>query len=158
MSDFAPAPRMIVLEVSHPASPPGRIGGFRFLWAMYVNGYRPDRHCQPGLKGRRVAEFNSRSARSGVRVQFDRMDRYPYLYECGVGAGATSRRRVTNLHLPLRYEAGAVAEVTSWNGYLFRTENAVCVAVPPLPRCRNGLPDAQTQCRNFQFAVACFGP
>ncbi len=85
------------------------------------------------------------------------MDRYPYLYVCGVGAGETARRRATNLHLPLRHEDGAVVEVMSWNGYLFRAENAVRLEIPPLPRGWHGLPDAQTQCRNFQFAVEYFG-
>lgn len=85
------------------------------------------------------------------------MDRYPFLYVCGVGAGARSMRRTTNIHLPLRFEAGAVVDATSWNGYRFRAVNAVQLVVPALARGWNGLPDAQTQCRNFQFAVAYFG-
>lgn len=156
--DRLPGSRSIVLEVTHPTFAPGPIEGFRFLWAMYVNGYHPDRHCQPGLKGRRVTEFNSKTARSGGHVSFDRMDRYPFLYVCGVGAGARSTRRTTNLHLPLRYEEGAVVDATSWNGYRFRAFNAEQLVVPALARGWNGLPDAQTQCRNFQFAIAYFGP
>src|SRR5678815_4401990 len=38
--------RSIQLAVSHPLIPPGRIQGFRFMWAYYVNGYKPEFHCQ----------------------------------------------------------------------------------------------------------------
>lgn len=58
-------PRTITLIVEHPTAPPGRIEGFRFLWAFYVNGYHPSRHCQPCFRGARVADFCTPTARSG---------------------------------------------------------------------------------------------
>ena len=96
-------------------------------------------------------------AHRGAPIVLDRMDRYPYVYLCGVGSGRVSERHRTNLHLPLRYAAGRRAEVTTHNGYHVRALNAEEVSVPRLPRGWHGLPDAFTQCRNFQFAVACFG-
>lgn len=149
--------RSIILEISHPTLPPGPVGGFRFLWAMYVSGYRPDRHCQLGLRGRRVAEVSVETAHNGAPIVLDRMDSYPYVYVCGVGSGRISERHRTNLHFPLRYAAGMRAGITTYNGYHVRALNAVEVPVPHLPRGWHGLPDAFTQCRNFQFAVACFG-
>ncbi len=148
----------IFLDVSHPRLKQGRIEGFRFLWAYYVNGYRPDRHCQSCFKGRLAREFCSHTARSGHVIAFDRMARYPYLYICGVAAGARGERRHKNLHFPLQYKEGHVAEAHTHNGYVFRARNAVPVAIPPLPPGWNGIHDKEhTGCKNFQFAVAAFG-
>jgi hypothetical protein len=150
--------KTIFLDVSHPRFKPGRIEGFRFLWAFYVNGYRPDRHCPACFKGRPAPEFSSHTARSGLMVAFDRMDRYPYLYICGVAAGPRSERSHRNLHFPLQYEEGHVAETHTHNGYVLRARNAVAVAIPALPEGWNGIQKREhTRCKNFQFAVAAFG-
>ena len=128
------------------------------MWACYVNGYRPDRHCQSCFKGRIVRQFCTGAARSGSLVELDQMDRFPYVYICGVGAGPRHELREKNLHFPLRYEEGAVAEAITYNGYVFRAKNAVEVIVPRLPDGWNGIDAAEhTGCRNFQFAVASFG-
>lgn len=147
----------IVLRVDHPEAPPGPIAGFRFLWAMYVSGYDPSRHCQPGLRGRRVADFCTPTARSGVPVACDRMDRYPYLYVCGVSAGAAADRGAKNLHFPLRYTPGQVATIRTYNGYIVTAEHAAVVSVPELPESLAGLTRLHHRCRTFQFAVAVFG-
>ncbi|MES3035546.1 MAG: hypothetical protein V4813_16210 [Gemmatimonadota bacterium] len=147
----------IILQVTHPTAPPGPIDGFRFLWAMYVNGYDPARHCQPGLRGRRVAEFCTPTARSGAQVMCDRMDRYPYLYVCGVAAGPLAGRAARNLHFPLRHVPGAVATITSHLGHVFTAQHAEVVTVPELPASFAGLSRAHWRCRTFQFAVAMFG-
>ena len=147
----------ILLHVTHPEGTAGRIDGFRFLWALYVNGYDSSRHCQPGLKGRRVAEFCTPTALAGVTIRCDRMDRYPFIYVCGVAAGPIAERGARNLHLPLRHAPGEVVEQTTYNGYRFRAEHAALVHVPELPDNFGGLPRAHHRCRNFQFAVAMFG-
>jgi len=36
----------ITFDVCHATLPQGPILGFRFIWAMDVNGYDPSRHCQ----------------------------------------------------------------------------------------------------------------
>ncbi len=147
----------IILTVEHGETPPGPIAGFRFLWAMYVRGYDPARHCQPGLKGRRVAAFCTPTARSGVPVICDRMDRFPYLYVCGVAAGRVTERGAKNLHFPLRYAPGEVARITTYNGYVVQAEHAAVVTVPELPESFAGLARSHYRCRTFQFAVAAFG-
>ena len=151
-------PRSIYLKVSHTGRTAGPIEGFRFLWAYYVNGYNPDRHCQRCFKGRLIRQFSTRTAMSGRLVALDEMDRYPYVYICGVGDGPRHELRHRNLHFPIKYEEGHVAEATSYNGYVFRAHNARSVSIPALPDGWNGINDREhTRCKNFQFAVAAFG-
>jgi hypothetical protein len=150
-------PREITLSITHPDIPPGSIQGFRFFWAFYVSGYKPELHCQRCFRGSGVREFTTRTATSGSTVVFDRMDRYPYVYVCGVGAGPKRELRLKNCHFPLEYCEGAVAEATTYNGYVFVAQNAKGVPIPELPSAWNGLDDEHTRCKNFRFAVAAFG-
>jgi hypothetical protein len=149
--------KSITLEVRHPTIPDGKIQGFRFMWAYYVNGYKPETHCQKCFTGRRVEEFSTRTASSGSTIAFDDMDSYPYVYVCGVGEGPKPELRTQNLHLPMKFKEGGVVEVTTYNGYVFRAENAEEVPIPPLPDDWMGLDREHARCKNFQFAVACFG-
>lgn len=149
-----------MLTVSHPADIPGepaRIKGFRFIWAYYVKGYKPELHCQDCFIGARVDEFSTPTARSGESVSFDRMDLYPYVYVCGVGDGPKRELREQNLHFPLRYVEGGVTEIATYNGYQFRAVNAAKVDIPELPENWGGLTREHWRCKNFQFAVAEFG-
>ena len=146
----------ITLEVTHPAHADGRIRGFRFLWAYYVNGYRSDTHCQRCFRGRSVPEFSTRTAAVAKAVTFE-MERFPYVYVCGVAAGPLRERGARNLHIPLRYSEGQDTEVMTYNGYRFRAHNAAMIAIPALPDDWNGLPRQHARCKNFQFAVAMFG-
>jgi hypothetical protein len=57
----------------------------------------------------------------------------PYVYICGVGAGAKAELRHQNLHLPLRYKEGGIVEKPTYNGYIFRAENAEELPIPALP-------------------------
>ena len=146
--------KSITLTVSHPRIPAGPIEGFRFLWAFYVRGYRPEFHCQRCFIGHRVEEFSTRTARSGTTTVLDRLDRYPYVYVCGVGAGKKTELRHQNLHLPLRYKEGGIVETPTYNGYIFRLENAEELPIPALPDDWMGLDREHARCKNFQFAVA----
>jgi len=150
-------PSPIVLEVTHPELAPGRIQGFRFLWAFYVNGYDPALHCQPCFRGCRVGAFCTPTAESSRPVVLDRAHRYPYVYVCGVGTGPRGELRNKNFHFPLKLAEGEVAEATTYNGYRFRAENAIALPIPPLPNGWEGKPDEHVRCKNFQFAVAYFG-
>ena len=149
--------KTILLEVTHPTLAAGKIEGFRFLWAYYVDGYRSDKHCQPCFYGELDQEFATNTASSGVVVDLDKMDRYPYVYICGVASGPKSELWHRNLHMPLEYAEGEVAEATTYNGYHFRATNASRIRIPCLQDGWNGLPTEQTRCKNFQFAVSKFG-
>ena len=72
-----PVSKSINLTVSHPRIPAGPIEGFRFMWAFYVRGYKPEFHCQRCFIGRRVDEFSTPTASSGMTIVLDRLDRYP---------------------------------------------------------------------------------
>ena len=152
-----PNRRSIFLEVTHPELAPGRIDGFRFMWAFYVNGYKPDKHCQPCFRGSRVPHFCTPTATSGQRIEFDRMGRQPYLYICGVGRGRKDQLKKQNLHFPLVYAEGCVAEATTYNDYRFRAENARLFTFPELPEGFQGKSREHSRCKNFQFAVEAFG-
>ena len=149
--------RSILLSVSHPDLPEGLIQGFRFIWAFYVGGFRSERHCQPCFRGRRHKEFYTGSARRGRVYELNAMDRYPYVYICGVGIGPDEDRWKQNLHLPLIYAPGKIVTRTAYNGYVFMARDAEEIFIPPLPEGWNGLDRRTVRCKNFQFAVAQFG-
>ena len=147
--------RSIILEVEH-GEQKGKIEGFRFLWGFYLTGYNPSKHCQPCFFGRRAGHFCTPRATTGRHV-FDRMERYPYLYICGVGKGPKHQLRQQNVHLPVRYLENGVVEKTTYNDYRFRLMNAELLDIPELPEGWNGKPKEQTGCKNFRFAVSVFG-
>jgi hypothetical protein len=149
--------KTITLSVIHPALPDGPIQGFQFFWAYYVSGFRPEFHCQPCFKGRRVQQFCTGRAESGRAYELDAMDRFEYLYVCGVGSGPRTTLAGKNFHLPLRYAAGESVTTGTYNGYVITAENAVTLPIPALPPGWNGRDLETTRCKNFQFAVAYFG-
>lgn len=85
------------------------------------------------------------------------MDRYPYVYICGVGVGPKSELRNQNLHMPLKFEEGGTVDITSYNQFTFRAVNAALVEIPALSEGWEGKDREHTRCKNVQFAVAAFG-
>src|SRR6185312_3386653 len=151
-------PKTILLEVTHPTQNSGKIEGFRFLWAFYVDGYRSDKHCQPCFYGELEHQFATNTASVDTVVALDEMDRYPYVYICGVASGKEAELWHRNLHMPLKFVEGEVAEATTYNGYHFRATNASRIRIPCLPDGWEGIEDVKhTRCKNFQFAVSAFG-
>lgn len=149
--------RSISPSVNYPGGSDELIRGFRFIWAFYVNGFRPERRCQPCFKGRRHEEFFTGNARSGRVYELDAMDRYPYVYICGVGIGPDNDRWKQNLHLPLVHAPGKIVSRTTYNGYGLTATDADEVLIPSLPEGWNGLDHKTVRCKNFQFAAAQFG-
>jgi len=156
----------VTLEVTHPTLPAGKVEGFRYLWAYYVDGYDASVHCQPCFHGARVPEFCTPTAETDRIVRLNKLGRYPYVYICGVGAGPKSELRKQNLHFPLRYAEGKTATVTSYNGYVFTARDAEELAIPEwpadiegkvLPPAFEGKPLEHFRCKNYRFAVAYFG-
>lgn len=151
--------RSITLEVSHPTFEPDAIHGFRFFWAFYVNGFRSDKHCQGCFKGEPIDYFNTATARSGQEVEFDLMDRYKYVYICGVGCGPKkSQLAAQNFHWALRYRENSDIEARpTYNGYIVTAGNAVELPIPELPEGWSRRDRETTRCKNFQFGVEYFG-
>ncbi len=85
------------------------------------------------------------------------MDRYAYVYICGVGSGPKDGLAARNLHLPMRHAPGEVVEATTYNGYKIMAEDAALLPIPALPEGWMGRDRETTRCKNFQFAVAYFG-
>ncbi len=65
----SPMKPIISLHVTHPAIPPGPIEGFSLLWAYYVRGFRPEKHCQECFVGELAENYYSRNHTSGVEIQ-----------------------------------------------------------------------------------------
>ena len=149
--------KTITVSITHPTLPDTPIQGFRFFWAFYVNGFRPEFHCQPCFKGRLVEHFCTGRVLSGRSYSLDAMNIYDYVYICGVGSGPKETLAGKNLHLPLTYSAGEVVRAVTYNGYSIVAENASVVPIPALPDGWNGRDRETTRCKNFQFAVAYFG-
>ena len=149
--------RSITLEINHPELPAGAIQGFRYFWAYYVSGFRSDHRCQACFKGERVPDFCTSTARSGQAVVFDQLDRYTYVYVCGVGSGPKSELASQNFHWALRYKDHAMIEAPTYNGYVVSARNAMALPVPKLPDGWNRHNRATTRCKNFQFGVEYFG-
>lgn len=147
----------IVMRLNHPMLPPGRVEGFSLIWAFYVKGFIPEKHCQFCFKGLRAPNFHSRSAASGVDIVLDRLDVSTIVYLCGVAMGAEDQRRYRNLHLPVRYTPGATASATTYNGYIVEMQNATALEIPPVPDGWQGLPLRHTRCKNFRFGLTHFG-
>ena len=147
----------LTLELIKPASAPGSVEGFRNLWAYYVAGFDPRHHCQDCLVGKRIEEFYDLTKGPAHSILLDQLDRYPYVYICGVATGPISQLGSKNLHFPLKYEMNSVAEIETYNGYVFKATNAVQLDIPKLEDCWHGLGPEYTQCKNFRFGVAYFG-
>lgn len=147
----------IVLDVQHPNGNAGKVDGFRYFWAYWVNGFQSDTHCQPCFRGRAIPEFNTASVQCGIQLSLQKRERDQYLYICGVGSGPKAELFKRNFHLPLRYEEGRSVSAVTYNGYIVTAQNAVLLQIPALPKDWKALPDEMTRCKNFQFAVEYFG-
>ena len=143
----------ITLRISHPDGD-GRITGFRFFWAFIATGYRPDRHCQPGLRGAVSQAMNTTNAATGA-FEFTILPGR-LLYICGVSSGPVALRRDRNLHLPLVPSAGITGSETTYNGYQLSWRDATRLPIPEV-RPRAGLTESHYRCKNFRVAEAFFG-
>lgn len=47
----------IILRLTHATIPPGRVEGFSLIWAFYVTGLIPEKHCQFCFKGTDALAF-----------------------------------------------------------------------------------------------------
>ena len=144
---------MIHLSVHSPHAP-GPITGFRYLWAFTVTGYRPEKHCQPGLRGRRAPDFHTGNAATGDYAFT--IPEGAFLYVCGVASGPKHLLGQRNFHLPLRPDPDGAGTTTSYNGYVFTWYGATRIAIPaPVPR--EHLSKEHYRCANFRVAEAWFG-
>jgi len=122
-----------------------------------VDGFRSECPLQKCFRGKRIDQFNTRTAREAVRRVFDQMDRYSVRLCCGVGAGPKTELARQNFHWALRYETDSIIEAHTYNGYRVTGHNAVAL---PIPGCRwvgtDGIAKT-TRCKNFRFGVEYFG-
>lgn len=147
----------ITLRIAHSTDSAAPLEGFRFFWAYYVSGFKPEFHCQPCFRGRLVQGFSTGRVETAREYVLDSLRPNEYVYVCGVGTGPKSGLAAKNFHLPLRHEPGGRVVAPTYNGFVVTVENAVAMAIPSLPDGWNGRDRETTGCKNFQFAVAQFG-
>lgn len=147
----------ITIEITHPTLAPGPIQGFKQFWAFFVNGFRPEVHCQKCFRGSVSPQLNRRTAQSGRTYVMNERPTFPYLYLCGVGVGPKNLLYQKNIHLALRPEPGTREVCETYNGYIVAVENAVALPIPELPPGWQGRDSETTGCKNFRFGVKYFG-
>ena len=137
------------LEIVTPLGAP--VSEFRYLWGKHVIGFEPACHCAACLLGAFDPAVKPGLQPGRVDLLDEAADAF---YLCGV---AWNYQLASNLHLVVEREAGAVAEVRSAAGVLFRVHGARALPIPALPPGWNGLDRLFTRCRNFQWAVSRYG-
>jgi hypothetical protein len=152
-----PANKPITVRIDHPELSSGKIQGFRYFWAFYVNGFRQTTHCQPCFRGSPSVQLNTVSAESGRLYVMDERAASKYLYLCGVGVGPRDLLYRKNFHLALSPCDDHEEVRETYNGYTVVVQNAIALPIPELPEGWNGLDRETTRCKNFRFAVAQFG-
>ena len=134
------------------------VEGFNYFWLKYVLGFDPAHHCAQCLIGPYDDRFGGEVRYGSQRTLVDTpmvLDRSPF--ECIYLCGNSGVWRL-NLHVAFIHKPGESFMVPTFNGYQVIVENGVRLPIPPLRDKWRGLPKAFTTCRNFQFAVAFFGP
>jgi hypothetical protein len=133
------------------------VGGFNQLWAYYVRGFDPAKHCQECLVGQRSGHFQRVGTPVGVTMVFDECADFRQVYICGMAAGAKGLRGERNLHLAMVEEAGAEFAVTTYNGFELVVRNARRLVIPEKDPALAHLGEDHYGCKNFRFGVGYYG-
>lgn len=149
------------IEVSVSSPRGGRVEGFKYWWAKYVTGFNQALHCGGCLRGTYSQRWK-RGMSLGSYV-FDEVDRFDYVYLCGVRAAAYAKGSILpvgyddNFHLALRPSREWNATAKTYNGVTIVARGAEMIPIRALPEHWSGLPLAMTSCRNFQFGAQAYG-
>lgn len=131
------------------------VTGWQYLWAKWVYGSNPDRHCAAGLLGHPVLEVRPGAPVGQWLELAPPDDQWPFLYVCGV---ARRGGWVNNFHLALR-PADPAAKVVAftYNRYRVTVRGVERVEIGHLPDGYLGRDRSFTTCRNWQFGIQQFG-
>jgi hypothetical protein len=147
----------ISLTISHPDPAQEVVTGFLQLWAYYVRGFNPSKHCQPCLLGRRSRHVQRNATPLGKTIIFDETANFRQLYVCGLAAGPKVERKGRNLHLALKESPGSQLEVVTYNGFTLSIQDGERLHIPePLPELAH-LGEDHYRCCNFRFGVEYYG-
>jgi hypothetical protein len=131
---------------------------FKHLWAYYVIGFKPWKHCDSCLNHTKAMEVGP-DMKDGEYQLKDQ----PFLYLCGVGQLDTKSRKAaglnrgkTNVHLAVRPRLGSVASIGSVYGVTFTIHDAQAIPIEPLAVDFQGLDEKHYRCKNFQFGYQTF--
>jgi len=129
--------------------------GFKYFWALRVDGFDPTNHCQPCFIGERLLQVRLPLAAGGVAKIRARPG--AKIYICGV---ADPYRWKNNFHLPVVAREGSEAAGTLYTGAdveVFNGEELPIDASAAKERYPT-LGEEFLTCRNFQFGAQYFRP
>ena len=134
---------------------------FVWLWAKYVTGYNPDRHCTNVLRGKYSKALSKHNALLAATPRLELNEQpagaFVGVYICGVAKHgyATKTNYPHNLHAVIRPQDGR-NDSFSFERWTLYVRNGAFEPVPPLEAL--SLEDRQravefTTCRIFRWAV-----
>lgn len=159
----------ITLTISKMPDGGEQLSGFAYIWLMYVNGFKPELHCQESLIGKLDSEFK-KGMKIGRTIQLKDPAEYKHIYLCGEPLKRNAQEHLTSLrnwrrtkypypglHLALLPEEGSNVSVQTYNGIHISAINVRQLEIPYLPDHFAGMDHDHTSCCNWQFGVAYYG-
>lgn len=125
---------------------------YRFLWGLYVRGFKPWEHCQQCLLGGRAKGILPTMGNGEVNLPRPT----DYFYLCRYARGFAANRGANNLHLAVEPVEGELATVNSNYGPVFTIEGARRIAIPDSDEPRAAYGGFDYRCMNFRFGKLMF--
>ena len=135
---------------------------FMWLWAKYVRGYNPSKHCTNSLLGKysKLLSGHSDLLTMPSRIPLNEIStgEYAAIYICGVSKDGYRKREnyPHNLHAVIRPAKGQKDSIR-FEDWSLSVENGLFMPIPTLeqiPEKYRGLSASYTTCRIFRWAVA----
>lgn len=126
-----------------------KVTGFRYFWLKYIRGFDPTVHCAKCLIGDYSQKVNLNMP-VNTEIELNEFVDFKCLYLCGV-IGYQN-----NLHVPFvpSDNENDIITVETYRGDKVIIAGAKRLPIPPLEKGYNGLSQAFTSCRNYQFGVS----
>jgi hypothetical protein len=150
-----------MIEIAHNLEP----RDFVWLWAKYVTGFNPERHCTNSIRGRysrKLSKHNKELTTSGVIVMDEcHPDSYRAIYVCGVAKQGYAKKTnyEHNLHAAISPRPGAF-ETWSFEKWHLQIRGGAFLYIPnsaqELPARYRDLPPEYTTCRIFRWSACYF--
>jgi hypothetical protein len=131
-----------------------------WLWAKYVRGVNPSRHCTNSLRGSYSKHFSKWSPSLSSSIAFDEKPpgSFGAIYLCGVSSRGYAKHLnyPHNVHIAIQPEDG-VSDEWSFENWRVDIRNGRLLVIPDakdLPAQYQSLPAEFTTCRIFRWAVS----
>ena len=146
------------------------LSGFRFLWIMYVTGFKREENCQKCLKGKLDDRFLGKPIMIDQTYILKDPTTYNQIYICAEPYKKDAKTHLTSLkdwkravypypglQLALQPEQGSNVSLQTFNGVAITITNVRKLEIPYLPDGFAGMEKRQTRCCVWQFGVSTYG-